>query len=127
MNSQLEKIGKNETVQLLVFCNNTIIGISGIDMRDKIERHVGVFGISVAKNYRGERIGSLLMKLVVDEAIKNIPQLEIVTLGVFSNNSLALEMYNKFGFTEYGNLPNGVKLGKNYVDHIYMYKIVTRT
>lgn len=126
LNSQLEKIAKNETVQLLVFVENKLIGISSIDMKDKVDRHVGVFGISIAKEFRGEGIGSLLMKTVIDEAINNIPQLEIITLGVFSNNSLAFEMYKKFGFVEYGNLPKGVKLQDSYVDHIYMYKTVDR-
>lgn len=126
LNSQLEKIAKKEAIQLLAFCSQQLIGISGVDMKDKVDRHVGVFGISIAKDYRGEGIGSMLMKLVIDEATANIPQLEIITLGVFSNNSLALEMYRKFGFTEYGNLPNGVKLANNYVDHIYMYKLVKK-
>ncbi len=124
LNSQLERIRKKETVHLLVLSNNKIIGISSIDMKDRVNKHVGEFGISIAKDYRGEGLGTLLMKFVVDEAVKNIPQLEIITLGVFSNNSLAIEMYRKFGFVEYGDLPNGVKFGDKYVDHIYMYKLV---
>lgn len=122
LNSQLQRIAKHESVQLHVFSSGKIIGISEIDMKDKVNGHVGELGISIIKELRGERIGSLLMKLVIDEAIKNIPRLEIITLGVFSNNSLAIEMYKKFGFIEYGNLPNGVKLGDKYVGHIYMYK-----
>ena len=126
LNSQLERIAKEESVQLHVLSGNKIIGISEIDMKDKVERHVGALGISIAKEYRGQGIGSLLMKLVIEEAIKNIPQLRIITLGVFSNNSLAKDMYKKFGFVEYGNLPSGVKLGDKYVGHIYMYKKLIR-
>lgn len=124
LNSQLERIVKNESVQLHVLSNNKIIGISEIDMKDKVEKHVGVFGVSIAKEYRNEGIGSMLMRFVIDEAIKNIPQLKIITLRVFSNNPLAKSMYKKFGFVKYGDLPNGVKLGDRYVDLIYMYKKV---
>lgn len=124
LNSQLERIAKNESVQLHVFSGNKIIGISEIDMKDKVEKHVGALGISIAKEFRNEGIGSLLMRLIIDEAIKNILQLKIITLGVFSTNSLAINIYKKFGFVEYGDLPNGVKLGEKFVDKIYMYKEV---
>jgi len=125
LNSQLERIAKKESVQLHVLSGNKIIGISEIDMKDKVEKHIGVLGISIAKEYRNEGIGSTLMRFVIDEAIKNIPQIEIITLGVFSNNSLAKSIYKKFGFVEYGSLPNGVKLEDKYVDFVHMYKKVT--
>lgn len=126
LKKQLQKITKNMSVQLLVFSNENLIGISGIEMGEKIDKHNGIFGISIAKDYRKEGIGSLLMKLVIDEAIKNMPQMEIITLGVFGNNHIAKKMYDEFGFREYGNLPNGVKLPDGYVDHIYMYKKIIR-
>lgn len=124
LKSQLERISKNLSVLLLVVCEGKVIGISGIDMKVRTEKHIGVFGISIAKEFRGEGIGSKLMQLVTSEAEKNIPQLEIITLGCFANNELARQMYQKFGFLEYGNLPKGIKLEKGYVDHIYMYKVV---
>lgn len=124
LNSQLEKISQKHAVLLLVFCEGKLIGISGIDMKDKIEKHIGVLGISIAKGFRGAGIGSKLMELVIEEAEKNLTGLEIITLGVFSNNDLAKKMYQKFGFVEYGSLPNGVRLENGYTDHIYMYKVV---
>lgn len=124
LSSELEKINKNQSVQLLVFHQDKLIGIAEIDMKDKIGRHQGVLGISILKDFRGEGIGSILMQCVLDEAKKNLSELEIVVLGVFANNSLAIEMYQKFGFVEYGKLPKGIKLEEGYVDHIYMYKVV---
>lgn len=122
----LEKIEKKEAVQLLVFSNNKLIGISEIKMRDRAVAHEGIFGISVSKEYRGEGIGKKLMELVLKEAIENLPQLKIVTLGVFSNNLLAIKMYRKFGFKEFGRLPEGILHKGKYVDHIYMYKKIRR-
>lgn len=124
LKSQLEKIAKKKALTLLVFSHEKLIGISDINMRDKIERHIGVLGITIVKDFRGKGIGSLLMKYVIEQAIENISQLEIVILGVFSNNQLARKMYKKFGFKEYSVLPKGVKLENTYVDHIEMYKNV---
>ena len=124
LNSQLKRINKSQTVQLFVIHNNKIIGICAVDMKDKTESHEGVFGLSVSKEFRGEGIGSLLVKLTINESIKNLSQLKIITLGVFSNNLLAIGMYKKLGFTEYGRLPKGSLRRDQYVDHVYMYKNV---
>lgn len=124
LGKMLEKIEKKKTVKLLVFSNNKLVGISEINLRDRAIAHEGVFGISVSKEHRREGIGKKLMELVLREAKKNLPQLRIVTLGVFSNNLLAIKMYRKFGFREFGRLPEGVLHKGEYVDHIYMYKTV---
>lgn len=120
----LEKIEKKKAVQLLVFSSNKLVGISEINLRDKALSHAGMFGISITKEHRGEGIGKKLMEIVLKEAVENLPQLRIVTLGVFSNNLLAKKMHLKFGFKEFGRLPEGILHRGKYVDHIYMYKKV---
>lgn len=75
LNSQLEKMGKHEVMLLLAFSDNQLIGVSEVDMRDKIDSHVGVFGISIAKNFRAQGIGTLLLKMVLHQARKQLPQL----------------------------------------------------
>ncbi len=124
LNTQLESISKNVAILLLATSGGKVIGICGIDAKTRIEKHLGVFGISIAKEFRGEGIGSQLMQLVISEAEKNIPQLEIIILGVFSNNDLAKKMYENFGFKEYGILPKGIKRDSGYSNHIFMYKVV---
>lgn len=124
LNSQLKRIIKKTTVMFIAFCNNKLIGVSSIDMKDKTESHEGVFGISLLKEYRGEGIGKIFMKLVLEEAKRHMSQLRIVTLGIFDSNSIAKSMYEKFGFKEYGRLPKGILYRGKYVDHIYMYKNV---
>lgn len=125
LESKLKKISKNEAVQLLVFYNDRIIGNSDITLEENsFNKHEGTFGISIAKDYRGQGIGTLLIKLVINEATKHLPKLRIITLGVFSNNPLAKSIYEKFGFKEYGALPKGISHRGKYVDHIYMYKNV---
>ncbi len=126
VSEQKEQITNKKSVILVVFCDNRLIGTTHLMLGVRTDRHVAQFGITIAKEFRGQGIGKLLMKHTIDEGIKNMPDLEIVALGVFSNNKLAYEMYKDFGFTEYGRLPDGVKLADGYVDHIFMYKLVKK-
>jgi RimJ/RimL family protein N-acetyltransferase len=122
INSQLERIKNKKSVHLLVFTGRKLIGISSIDLKDRASAHEGVFGISIAREYRGQGIGKRLMELIIDEAIKNLSGLKIISLGVFANNPDAIRMYENFGFKEYGKLPKGLLYRGDYIDHIYMYK-----
>lgn len=122
MNSKFKKIIKNQAVILIVFCSNKIIGIGDVTMQERTSSHVGVFGLTIAKNFRNEGIGRLLMELVLKEAIKNIKQLKIVTLGIFEGNNIAFEMYKKFGFIVSGRMPEGIKYKDKFIDQIFMHK-----
>ncbi len=64
------------------------MGVATVGLRDKVESHEDVFGISLAKEIRGQGIGKKLMELTLKEAEKNLPMLRIITLGVFGNNYL---------------------------------------
>ncbi len=124
---QLEKINNHQAVNLLVFSDQQLIGIAGIDMRDKVERHIGGFGISIAQEFRGEGLGTVLMEVILKEAQQQLPQLKIVHLQVYSNNPLAINLYKEFGFTEYGRLPKGIQYRDQFVDSIWMYKDIGET
>lgn len=124
LTKQLQRIAKNQTVQLLVFVGENLVGIAGVDIRDRTSAHEGVFGISIDKNYRGEGIGKTLMEVIVKEAEEKMPKLKIVTLGLFGDNPRACKIYENFGFVESGRLPKGIKHNRNYVDNISMYKTI---
>lgn len=124
LNKQLKRIKKNETVQLLLFINGELSGISAIDLGERIKSHVGVFGITIAQKYRRKGFGKLLMKLTLEEAYKNLVKLKIVTLEVFAENEKAIKMYKDFGFIKYGKLPKGNLYKGKLVDDIQMYKNV---
>lgn len=87
---------------------------------------MGVFGIIISKQYRSQGIGTDLMNRTLDEAKENISGIEIITLGVFSDNQRAINLYKKFGFKEYGLLPNGVIRKDDHYDQIYMYLDVSK-
>jgi RimJ/RimL family protein N-acetyltransferase len=121
LTGQLQRMEQHQTVQLVAFCQGTVVGVADVNMKDLVERHVGALGISIAQSYRGEGIGALLMETVLKAAAAQISRLRIIMLEVFSDNTSAIAMYQKFGFVEYGRLPEGILRNNIYVDTVYMY------
>jgi RimJ/RimL family protein N-acetyltransferase len=87
-------------------------------------RHRGVFGVSVAKPWRGQGIGSALVQMLLDWA-KVDPFIEKVGLAVYANNENAIRLYEKLGFIEEGRRLREMKISADqYVDDILMYRFV---
>ena len=122
LKGQLEQIVNHESVQLLVFVNGRLSGISSVELGKRVKEHIGVFGISISKKHRGKGLGKLLMELILIEAKENLPRLKIVTLEVMAVNLKGIKMYKKFGFKKYANLPEGNKYKGEFVDDLSMYK-----
>ena len=53
---------------------------------------------------------------------KELPGIKLFSLEVFAVNDLAIRMYEKFGFKEFGRLPKAILYKGEYVDEIYMYR-----
>lgn len=121
VNSIIKKIKEGKSVQLIVEIDKKIVGVSGIDLQNRVARHVGTFGISIAAGFRNKGIGKNLMEQVINEARKNIRDLKIIHLECFANNPTACNLYKSFGFKEYGKLPNGISYKDGFVDEILMY------
>ncbi|HEX8965557.1 MAG TPA: GNAT family N-acetyltransferase, partial [Patescibacteria group bacterium] len=83
--------------------------------------HIGIFGITIAKDYREIGIGEVLSRTIIEESKKQIPGLKILSLNVFSPNLRAQSLYKKLGFTQYALLPKGVYYKGDYVDEIKMF------
>ena len=122
LKSFIEKINKSELVFLMAFIGGNLVATSHIELKDKIKSHIGGFGITVSKDYRGDGIGKKLMELVISESIKKIKGLKIIELEVFGDNPIAQNLYKKMGFIEFGRLPRGIKHKDKFVDAVLMYK-----
>jgi RimJ/RimL family protein N-acetyltransferase len=122
LTGQLQRMEQNQTIQLVALCEGTVVGVADVNRKGLVEKHVGVLGMSVAQPYRGEGIGALLLETVLKEAAAKLPHLRIIMLEVFSDNTLAIAMYQKCGFVEYGRLPEGILHNQAYVDMVYMYR-----
>jgi len=124
LESVLKNIKENKCVNILAFIENKLVASSDITLKSLVKKHVGVFGIIVDIDYRGEGIGKLLMELTISESVKNIKGLKIIELEVFANNPIAFNLYKKMGFIEFGRLPKGIKHKEKFIDAVLMYKKV---
>jgi RimJ/RimL family protein N-acetyltransferase len=82
--------------------------------------HTGDFGMSVAKEYREQGIGKLLLQALIAWA-KAHPLIEKISLKVHANNPRAIHVYEKLGFKEEGRLARDLKYSDSeYVDTVVM-------
>ena len=107
------------------FAGEKLVGEFGVaQVRPHIKyRHRAVMGISVLKEAWGCGLGSFLMQLAIDQTRTNgFEQLE---LGVCSDNTRAIHLYEKFGFERCGTMPHAFKLKDGtYRDEIMMVKML---
>ena len=107
------------------FAGEKLVGEFGVaQVRPHIKyRHRAGMGISVLKDYWGCGLGSFLMQMAVDQAKANgFEQLE---LGVYSDNTRAIHLYEKFGFVRCCTMPHAFKLKDGtYRDEIMMVKML---
>ncbi|MCP3031547.1 GNAT family N-acetyltransferase [Halobacillus sp. A1] len=122
----IQKILKNERETLLVAeIDEEIVGWLAFQSPN-LQRlsHTGSFGMMLHKGYRGLGIGTSLITELLAWA-EQTPLIEKVSLGVFSTNIQAINLYKRMGFIEEGRKKKEIKLDENkYVDDVLMYKIV---
>ena len=123
LDGRLTAIANGTGVQLLAYSNGILAGNTEIDLGWGTNRHVGSLGIAVAQRFREQGVGELLLNAIINEAITHLPELKIIMLEVFGNNTTAINLYTKVGFVEYGRLPGGRLHRGQYVDNVYMYKL----
>ncbi len=111
-------------VCLVCESGENIIAQCGIEI-DESDRergkHVGVLGLSVAKEFRGQGVGETLIRASIEEARQHIENLRIIRLRVFAENTPAIQLYKKVGFIEAGRIPGVVQYKGEYLDRLEMY------
>jgi RimJ/RimL family protein N-acetyltransferase len=124
LDKNLKLIRQKKKIILFVFVDNKLSGVSDISLKDRVQKHVGTFGITLSPETRGQGIGKTLMSLIISEAQKKLSGLKIITLDCYVNNDIAQKLYLSLGFIEYGRLPKGLNYRGSLVDEVSMYKMV---
>lgn len=117
-------IEDNSGMLLFVVVDNEVLGVGEVAMKKLADKHVGVLGLSLDVSIRGKGLGRTLLEILLSECERTIERLKIVTLAVKEPNTLAISLYEKLGFMEYGRLPDGNSQDGEFVDEILMYKNV---
>lgn len=120
LSTLLKEIDQKQAAAFYVFDGDKLVANGQIKKRMRRLSHIGDFGITVAKEYRQDGVGSQLMAMLLEEA--RAIGVKIVTLEVFSNNERACYVYKKMGFTEFGVLPKSVVHRGETINLVQMYK-----
>lgn len=117
----IQAIEKKDAVYIYAVEGDQVVGAVDVRReRDKMS-HVGLLGITISKEYRGQGLGKILIEEALRQA-KSELGLRMVHLTCFAKNAPAIALYNKVGFTEYGRFPEALKKDDAYTDQVLMYK-----
>ncbi|MDF1698408.1 MAG: GNAT family N-acetyltransferase [Saprospiraceae bacterium] len=117
---------KNEENFILgYFDQTTLIGFLGfIRYTNCKTRHKAfVWGVYVSENYRGNKIGNLLLESCINRA-QQLEGLTKILLGASHISEAAIGMYKKFGFKEYGREKNAMIWEGKSIDEILMERYI---
>jgi len=125
LKEELKKIKSRKKVKLIAEEGNLVVGISDISSGPYRHSHVGDFGISIRKGYRGIGLGSYLTEKIIKLAKTKLkPRPKIIKLGVFPTNKPALGLYKKLGFKKAARIPKQIQYKGKLIDEIIMLKEV---
>ena len=117
----IERINASaSSVMFVGVVDGKIISVANLSSpnRERIA-HQGDIAISVLKAFWGMGVGSCMMNALIDFA-KNTGKIEVLHLGVKSDNAGGIALYKKCGFQQIGVYPKFFKLGDVYYDEILM-------
>ena len=121
LNNAVKK--SRQKIHLVATCDGMPVGVSNISLEKRTSSHIGTFGISIAKDYRGMGLGKKLMAEIIELAKKELnPSPKIIQLRVYAVNKPAIALYKKMGFKIVAKLPKQVQHKGKLVDDFIMNK-----
>lgn len=121
ISEQIKKAKQKKVVKIGVFAGKKYLGGCDITNLAKRQGHVGLLGIVLSKECRGQGIGLKIAEKTIRLAKEKLG-LKQVVLGCFANNKIGINLYKKLGFKEYGLHPQAVLYKGKYIDEIMFYK-----
>lgn len=112
----------NDTVNLMAVLDGKIVGNAGLDRHGGRRAHAAGLGIGIHDDFVGRGIGSALIGELVDVA-DNWLNLKRLELNVYTDNSIAIRLYEKFGFKREGVFVGYAYRDGSYVDSLAMARV----
>ena len=115
-----ELVEHETSTLLLAFCGQAVVGALDLHGSDRPGReHCSRLGMSVAKAYRKQGIGTRLLEEVLAWA-RAAGRIRRIELEVLANNPAAIALYRKLGFVQEGSKRQAVHVGGQFVDVLDM-------
>lgn len=104
------------------FLSDQLVGIMTFIRYDqyKLSFKGNIVGVYVHPDFRGVKVGDRLLAATIERAFA-IDGLTKLMLAVTANNSKAKNLYEKYGFVEYGFEKTGMRVGDIYYDQFFMH------
>jgi len=118
----LSKLEKDEAFYMVAEVGGKVVEISQIDRRGGYDRHVGVIGIAIRKDFRDLGVGAEIMRMLVEQGRKM--GLKVLTLSAFASNERAIRVYEKMGFVQTGRIPKKHFKEDRYIDDVIMTMVL---
>ncbi|WP_455089007.1 GNAT family N-acetyltransferase [Peptoanaerobacter stomatis] len=99
--------------------NGKIVGLAAYRSMPRRFSHRADIGISVLKDYWGNRIATRLIETMLDFA-QNVARSKVISLEVATDNIRAIRLYEKFGFEKIGLFKKYFKVGDEFLDAYIM-------
>jgi len=123
LEDQLRKMKNQKSVYLIAEDNNKIIGSTQVYLGENRGSHIGHFGITIRKGYRGIGLGSYLTGKIIELAKKDLrPRPKILKLDAFAMNKPAIGLYKKYRFKKVAVIPKQREYGGKLYGDIIMLR-----
>lgn len=112
-------IGLTDSDIFGAFINDELAGTAGFFIFKylKMKHRGNLFGMYVKPEYRNRGVASQLIEMVISHAQTKVLQLHC---SVVSENQVATQFYEKYGFQIYGTEPKSLKVGEKFYDEHLM-------
>ena len=99
--------------------NGKIFGLAAYRSMPRRFSHRADIGISILKDYWGNKIATRLIETMLDFA-QNVARSKVISLEVATDNIRAIRLYEKFGFEKIGLFKKYFKVGDEFLDAYIM-------
>ncbi|MEK0082564.1 GNAT family N-acetyltransferase [Benzoatithermus flavus] len=99
-----------------------VVGNGGLHRATGRRRHAAVLGMGVAEAWQGKGIGRVLLAALIDAA-DNWLDLRRLELTVYTDNTRAIALYERFGFAREGVMRAYAYRDGSYVDALLMARL----
>ena len=105
---------------LVARIDNEIVGMLSISGSNRKRcKHIGAFGISIAKKHWGKQIATIMLKEMIDWA-RVEGHVTKIDLSVLKQNVRAVKLYERLGFKHEGTRSRASFQGGEYLDTYLM-------
>lgn len=98
------------------------LGNAGLHAQRGRRRHAASLGLGIHDDFTGKGIGSMFLHTLLDAA-DNWHDLKRIELNVFTDNTSAIHLYEKFGFEKEGTMRNYAFRNGVYADCYLMARL----